>query len=190
MKCTWSCRYRSDGYNSWMIRTAIAATTFVLVNSISANAEIVAAAPDHFTLKLEAETELSPSEVWTRLIEPSAWWLSDHTYSADSNNLTLDPQAGGLWREDWEGGSVWHGTVIQAHPEKSLVLSAPFGPLQGLAVTSIWTITLEPTEAEGTRITFDHVTNGTPASQLDQLAPAVNFVKSEALKSLARPHDE
>lgn len=155
-----------------------------------AQAEVVTASADHFTLKLEAETELEPAEVWDRLIEPSEWWLSDHTYSGDSSNLVLDPQAGGLWAETWDEGSVWHGTVLQAHTDKSLVLSAPFGPLQGLAVTSIWTITLTPADAGGTIITFDHVTNGSSASDLEAVAPAVDFVKSEALKSLARPLDD
>ena len=70
------------------------------------------------------------------------------------------------------------------------MLSAPFGPLQGQAVTSIWTITLAELDSGGTQITFDHVTNGTAASGLDGLAPAVDFVKSEALKSLARPLPE
>ena len=156
----------------------------------TAQAEVVTASADHFTLKLEAETELSSDEVWARLIVPAEWWQSDHTYSGDAANLSLDPQAGGVWREDWEGGSVWHGTVLQAHPGKTLSLSAPFGPLQGLAVTSVWIITLTPNETGGTSIRFDHVTNGTEASQLDQLAPAVDFVKGEALKSLARPRDE
>ena len=68
--------------------------------------------------------------------------------------------------------------------------SAPFGPLQGLAVTSIWTITLTPSEDGGTQITFDHVTNGTAASQLDALAPAVDFVKQQAIESLARSSEE
>ena len=152
-----------------------------------ANAEVIAAAPDHFTLKLEAMSERTPDEVWARLIKPSEWWLSDHTYSGDSANLSLDPQAGGLWREDWPEGSVWHGTILQAHPGKQLVLDAPFGPLQGLAVTSVWTITLAETETGGTQITFDHVTNGTEASGLDAIAPAVDYVKSEAIKSLAGP---
>ena len=71
-----------------------------------------------------------------------------------------------------------------------LVLNAPFGPLQGMAVISVWTISLDAQENGGTRITFDHVTNGSSASGLDAIAPAVDFVKSEALKSLARPHDE
>ncbi len=155
-----------------------------------ANAEIVTATPDHFTLKLEAETELTTDEVWARLIDPKSWWLPDHTYSGDSANLSIDPQAGGLWREDWDGGSVWHGSVLRAEPGKVLVLNAPFGPLQDLAVTSVWTISLDAQEDGNTRITFDHVTNGTAASGLDELAPAVEYVKSEALKSLARPRDE
>lgn len=173
-----------------MMKTLMTAAALTLIPMASAQADVVASAPDHFTLKLEAESELTSDEVWTRLIEPANWWQSDHTYSLDANNLSLDPQPGGLWREDWDGGSVWHGTVLQAQPGKSMVLSAPFGPLQGLAVTSIWTITLEPLDDGGTKITFDHVTNGTSASQLDQLAPAVDFVKSAALTSLARPREE
>lgn len=155
-----------------------------------ASADVITATPDHFTLKLEAETELSPDEVWARLIDLKSWWLPDHTYSGDSANLSIDPVAGGLWREDWEGGSVWHGSVLRAEPGKVLVLNAPFGPLQGMAVTSVWTISLDAQEDGGTKISFDHVTNGSSASNLDAVAPAVDYVKSEALASLARPRDE
>ena len=165
-----------------------AACALFLSSALTAHSEVITATPEHFTLKLEAQSELTPSEIWARLIEPAQCWQADHTYSGNADNLSLDPQAGGLWREDWDGRSVWHGTVLQAHPEASLVLSAPFGPLQGRAVTSIWTITLTETETGGTQIVFDHVTNGTMASGLDELAPAVDYVKSAAIKSLARPH--
>nr|WP_083332432.1 SRPBCC domain-containing protein [Hyphomonas sp. Mor2] len=174
-----------------MIRTVLLTALGCSVGWMgAAQAEVISATPDHFTLKLEAETNLSPDEVWARLIDLPSWWLPDHTYSGDSDNLSIDPIAGGLWREDWEGGSVWHGSVLRAEPGNVLVLNAPFGPLQGLAVTSVWTISLDAQEDGGTRITFDHVTNGSAASGLDGMAPAVDYVKSEALKSLARPHDE
>ena len=174
-----------------MKRSAILAALGVGLGLMGcASADVVSSAPDHFTLKLEAETELSTDEVWARLIEPKTWWLPDHTYSGDSANLSIDPVAGGLWREDWEGGSVWHGSVLRAEPGKVLVLNAPFGPLQGMAVTSVWTISLDAQETGGTKITFDHVTNGSSASSLDAVAPAVDFVKSEALESLARARDE
>lgn len=173
-----------------IFKACLASLTVAIALPIGAQADVISAAPDHFTLKLEAETELTPDEVWNRLIIPAEWWLSDHSFSGDSNNLSIDPTPGGLWREDWEDGSVWHGTVLQAQPGKVLRLSAPFGPLQDMAVTSIWTITLTPTDTDGTLITFDHVTNGSASSNLQDLAPAVDFVKSEALKSLARPRDE
>ena len=174
-----------------MNRSAILTAVGFSVSLIGcASADVVSASPDHFTLKLEAETELSPDEVWARLIEPADWWLPDHTYSGDSANLSMDATAGGVWREDWEGGSVWHGSVLRAEPGKVLVLNAPFGPLQGMAVTTVWTISLDAQESGSTKITFDHVTNGSSASGLDAIAPAVEFVKSEALKSLARPREE
>ena len=168
----------------------IAALAVSLGLPAAAGAEVVKSSDDHFTLKLEATSELSPEQVWERLIVPTEWWQSPHSYSGDAANLSLDPSPGGLWREDWEGGSVWHGTVLQAQPPKVLSLSAPFGPLQGMAVTSIWTIKLEPIETGGTTIRFDHVTNGSSASNLAEIAPAVDFVKSEALKALARPLDK
>jgi hypothetical protein len=162
----------------------------VFTAPLATEAEVITSAPDHFTLVLEAETELTPDEVWARLIVPSDWWQGAHSYSGDAANLSLDPQPGGLWREDWDNGSVWHGTVLQAQPGKVLSLQAPFGPLQPLAVNAVWTISLSPIETGGTLIRFDHVTNGTSSSGLDQLAPAVDYVKAEALKSLARPRDE
>jgi len=171
------------------IRPILATFAGAICLPFFAHSEVMEASPAHFTLHLAAETELTPDQVWTRLVEPSSWWLPEHTYSGSAENLSLDSQAGGVWREDWDTGSVWHGTVLQAQPGKTLVLSAPFGPLQGLAVNSVWTISLTPTDTGGTEITFDHVTNGTAASKLHELAPAVDYVKSEALKSLARPAD-
>lgn len=174
-----------------MHRPALLAALGASVGLIGgASAEVVAAAPDHFTLRLEAETELTPDEVWARLIDPPSWWLPDHTYSGDSANLSIDPVAGGLWQETWDGGSVWHGSVLRAEPGKILVLNAPFGPLQGLAVTSVWTISLDAQDSGGTRITFDHVTTGSSASGLAGMAPAVDSVKAEALQSLARPRGD
>ena len=153
-------------------------------------AEVAVSAPDHFTLQLEAQSDLSPAETRARLVGSSEWWKSDHTYSGDASTLSIEPRAGGLWREDWSDGSVWHCKALQAQPETSLVLSVPFGPLQGLAVTLVSTISLTPTKGGGTKITFDHVTNGTDASNLDALPPAVDFVKQHAIESLARPSGE
>lgn len=141
---------------------------------------------DHFTLKHEARSELAPKAVWKRLIKPASWWHPDHSYSGDAKNLSLKLKAGGLWREKWSGGDVAHGEILYIKPGEQLRLNAPFGPMQGMAVNAVWTITLTP-DGKGTKITFDEVVNGTKDSGLDKLAPAVNFVKSEAIKRLADP---
>lgn len=169
------------------ISTQLQLVFIILVTffSLSINAEVITAKPSHFKLELVAESELATEQVWKKLIEPKSWWQSDHTYSGDANNLSLDPVAGGFWREDWQGGSVLHGTVLNIQTNKLLRLSAPFGPLQEMAVETVWTISLTETDT-GTRITFEFIANGNEFSALEKLAPAVNYVKGEALKSLAK----
>ncbi len=152
-----------------------------------AHAEVVESSPERYVLKQQMESSLSPPQLWKRLLEPSSWWHPDHTYSGDSANLSLDAKAGGLWREDWEGNSVFHGSILQVQTEKTLRLNAPFGPLQALAVNVVWTINIEPVESGGSLVTFDEIANGTAASKLDALAGAVDFVKTEAIKRLVAP---
>lgn len=162
---------------------AITAATF----SISAFAEIVSSSSSHYRLKHEATSDLPPDALWSRLIFPSDWWHPDHTYSGDSSNLNLEVTAGGLWREDWDGGSVVHGTVLYVKTGTLLRLDAPFGPLQGMDVTTIWTITIEA-NGEGSRVVFDEVSNGSPASGLNDIATAVDYVKQEAIQRLVSPN--
>lgn len=154
-----------------------------LIMTTSVRAEIIEAAADRYVLKQEARSSLSPAGLWARLIKPADWWHPDHTYSGDAGNLSLEPAAGGLWREDWAEGSVLHGQVLNAVPGKLLRLNAPFGPLQEMAVSTVWTITIKP-EGDGSLVTFDEIANGTAASKLDALAPAVDFVKGEAIRRL------
>ncbi len=149
-----------------------------------AQADIVKSSPDHFTLKHEATSNLSPDDLWTRLIDPASWWHPDHSFSGKSEHFSLDPKAGGLWLEAWDDGSVAHGEILYiSAKDKTLRLNAPFGPMQEMAVTAIWTIKIEP-HNDGSKVIFDEVVNGTSESALDELAPAVDYVKTEAINRL------
>ena len=159
------------------------ALLFGLGFSGAAVAEVVSSGPDHYHLQHEAESRLDPDALWARLIKPSEWWDPEHTYSGDSDNLKLKARAGGLWQETWDGGSVAHGHVLGAIEGKELVLDAPFGPLQKMAVQTVWVITIEPADA-GSKVTFTEQASGAAASNLDQLAPAVDFVKQNAIERL------
>ncbi|MEL7545024.1 MAG: hypothetical protein AAGJ84_00110 [Pseudomonadota bacterium] len=149
----------------------------------SATPDIVSSGSDHYILRHEASSELPPAVLWDRFVDVSAWWHPDHTYSGDADNLKLDPVAGGAWREDWQNGSVIHGEVLYASPPHIMRLEAPFGPLQGMAVNVVWSISIQPSDT-GSLVMFDEIATGASASGLEQLAPAVDGVKQEALDRL------
>jgi len=151
--------------------------------TFSVQAEVVSSSADHYILNHTAVSPLSPDELWLRLVEPASWWHPDHTYSGDASNLSLQPSAGGHWREQWGNNSVLHGVVLNIDKGKLLRLDAPFGPLQELAVKVIWTITIEA-DGSGSKVMFDEVANGVSNSKLDELARAVDFVKQEAITRL------
>lgn len=154
-----------------------------LLTALSVQAEIVEASGGRYVLKHEARSNLAPADLWARLIKPETWWHPDHTYSGDAGNLSVEPTAGGLWREEWPGGSVLHGQVLNAVSGQLLRLDAPFGPLQGMGVSVVWTISIKA-DGTGSLVTFDEIANGSAASKLDALAPAVDGVKTEAMRRL------
>lgn len=149
----------------------------------SAQAEVLEASDSHFVLRHEATDSRRPDELWARLIEPAAWWHPEHTYSGDAANLSLDPVAGGLWLERWAGGSIAHGVVILVQDGVLLRMNAPFGPLQETGAYTVWTITISA-DGDGSRVVFDEVATGHPGAGLDELAAAVDFVKTEAIGRL------
>lgn len=167
------------------MKRLLVALSVAAVMTGAAAAEVIAADASHYTLRHEAHSDLDPKALWARLIRPQDWWSSDHTYSGDAANLALTAKAGGLWQETWEGGSVEHGRVLAVQEGKQLRLDAPFGPLQGMGVTVIWTISIAADEdSGGSRVVFDEIANGSAASGLDKIAPAVDGVKSEAIQRL------
>ena len=164
----------------------IVALLFVLSFSSLASAEVLSAGRSNFLLAHEATSSLAPEEVWDRLMEPAAWWDGEHTYSGDAANLSMGGKAGDYWREDWDGGSVIHGQILTVKTGETLVLSAPFGPLQGTAANCVWTISLEPIEGGGTRIRSKHVVVGPANLGMQELAEPVDFVMSNGIDRLAR----
>lgn len=153
-------------------------------------AEVLDSTPGQYRLRQEGFSELPPDQLWQRLLAPGKWWSSAHTYSGDAGNLSLDATVGGYWKEAWEGGAVAHGRVILLQAPRTLRLEAPFGPLQGVGAYVVWTITLEPAEAgNGTRVLFDETAVAPVGARLDTLAPAVDAVKTEAMRRLTQPGD-
>lgn len=163
----------------------LAAATLV---ATPAAAEVQQAAADGFTSVHSGHAPRPPAEVWAALVDWGGWWPTAHTYSGDAANLDLDLEPDGELEEEWDGGFVLHGSVLQAMPPKFLRLSAAFGPLQMLPVNGILDIELKPSGA-GTDITMTYRVGGPASAGLEAYAGPVDTVIGEGFTRLlaARP---
>lgn len=173
-----------------------AAGLAALMLSAPAAAEVVRANDLGFVSRHEVVVSAAPKEVWLALISPATWWRSEHTWSGDSGNLTLMPQAGGCFCEiipevDEPGrftleGSAEHMRVVQAYPEAALRMVGSLGPLQSEPVTGVLTISLTKV-AGGTRIVWEYNVGGAMRYEVPVISKAVDGVMAAQLAALAKP---
>jgi uncharacterized protein YndB with AHSA1/START domain len=167
-----------------MMQAGIAA--FLLAAALPlapAGAGVVARSADGFTILHQAWVARPPQAQWDALVDWGGWWPDSHTVSGSAANIDLDLEANGELEEEWEGGEVLHGTVVQARPGRLLRLSAPLGPLQALPGAAVLDIALAP-ERDGTRVTLTYRVGGPASAGLGQLADPVDRVFAEAFARL------
>jgi uncharacterized protein YndB with AHSA1/START domain len=148
-------------------------------------ADVRQSAADSFLIEHRYEVSASTATVWEDLLHPERWWPADHTWSGDRANLSLGGDAGSCFCERWPDGSVEHGRVVMARPERLLRMAAPLGPLQSLSVDAVLTVELIP-DGDGTRATVTFRVSGDATHQLDKLAPVVDGVLGTQFGNLAR----
>jgi hypothetical protein len=175
-------------------RLALAA--LALMGSAPVAAEVTRATDNSFVSRHEVVVKADPKAVWLALITPADWWTKEHTWSGNSANLMLTPQAGGCFCEtipevDEPGrftlqGSVEHMRVVQAYPEAALRMVGALGPLQSEPVTGVLTIVISKVE-QGTRIVWEYNVGGPMRYDVPVIAKAVDGVMGMQLAALAKP---
>jgi uncharacterized protein YndB with AHSA1/START domain len=161
-----------------------------------ARAEVTVKADNGFVVSNEVDVADKPlTAVWQALLEPAQWWNPIHSWSGDSANLWLDPQAGGCFCEnlpmpkdapgDLRKGSVEHMRVISAMPPRLLRLSGALGPLQGEALNGTLTITVKANPGGGAHVVFSYVVGGFMRMKVDDIAPVVDKVLGEQAQRFA-----
>lgn len=182
-----------------MIVRVIAGFLIVLAPTLSAPAAVQDVAPNGFTIMETSDIAASPEQVYAALIAPAHWWSSEHTYSHNAANLSLDPRAGGCWCEALPGGgSVQHLVVVNAMPGKLLRMRGALGPLQGTAVDGALTFNLRA-NGNATRLTMTYAVGGYSKQGFGELAKTVdpvltdqtarlkNFVETGAAEATKQP---
>lgn len=149
-----------------------------------ASAEIKQASPDGVIFEHRFELSAAPADAWAVLVHPERYWPNDHTWSGNAANMSLKPEAGGCFCEQWDGGSAEHGRVVMAMPGKLLRFRGSLGPFQEMAVTGIMTVTLTAT-ATGTTAVVTYRISGDASHKLDAFASVVDGVVRQQFAGFA-----
>jgi len=150
---------------------------FLLLLCTGAAAEVKDSAANGFTITSTFSVKGAPDEVYRKIVDVGHWWSSEHTYSGDARNLTIDAKAGGCWCEKMPkvNGSVAHMQVATAWPGMMLVMTGGLGPLQQMGASGAMTFKLSPAQG-GTKVEFTYAASGYAPQGMNALAPLVDQV--------------
>jgi uncharacterized protein YndB with AHSA1/START domain len=138
-----------------------------------------------FNLRISVTIQAAPDEVYRRLVHNvGEWWSSDHTFSGDAHNLSIEEKAMGCFCEKLpKGGGVRHMEVINFAPGKTLVLTGGLGPLQSMAATGNMTFQISAAPG-GTKLDVTYAVVGYLAAGMNGLAGPVDGVLMEQITRL------
>lgn len=162
------------------MRAMVIAALASALAAAPASAEVKQSAPDGFAVAFTRTLDVPPAKAYAAIAAVERWWSGEHTYSGDARNLSLGGSAGDCFCERWKDAtgresSVRHGVVLMALPAQAFRIEGALGPLQGLGVNAVLSIGTRA-DGTGTLLTMAYKVNGSAASGLDTLAPAVDAV--------------
>ncbi|MBX9860889.1 MAG: SRPBCC family protein [Sphingomonas sp.] len=160
-------------------------TSMIALLPSPAAAEVVQAVPAGFEITQSVTVDKPVDQVWAMLVAPQKWWDKEHTYSGDSDNLYLDPQATGCFCEKLPGkGSVEHARLVYIQPPAMMRFQGALGPLQAEAVVGTLTYRLDARGSRATRVTLTYIVSGYVRAGADVIAPKVDEVLAVQLLNL------
>jgi len=138
-----------------------------------------------FTIKIATLVHAGPNELYDKLVHHIGdWWSSDHTFSQDAHNLSLDDKPMGCFCEKLpNSGGVRHAEVIMVMPNKMLVMSGTLGPLQRLGATGTLSFVLLPFH-DSTRLEVTYAVGGYTSDGINTWAAPVDKVLTEQVTRL------
>ncbi|HXB67959.1 MAG TPA: hypothetical protein VNY05_06935 [Candidatus Acidoferrales bacterium] len=150
-----------------------------------APAEVVDSASNGFVVRITVNIKAAPDEVYRRIVHNVGdWWNSEHTFSHDSHNLTIEEKATGCFCEKLpNNGGVRHMEVIYLAPGKALILSGALGPLHSIAATGNMTFDLSPADG-GTTLVVSYAVHGYLKAGMNTWAAPVDGVLVEQITRL------
>lgn len=151
----------------------------------AARAEVVDSAANGFAVKVTINIKAAPDEVYKRIVRNVGdWWNSEHTFSHDAHNLSIEEKLMGCFCEKLpNNGGVRHMEVVSLAPGKGLILTGALGPLQSIAATGNMVFQLAPADG-GTRLDVTYSVTGYVKAGMNSWAAPVDGVLTEQITRL------
>jgi len=140
-----------------------------------------------FVVRDEVNIAAPLARVYDVLVDSiGSWWDSQHTFSRDAGNLSIDARPGGCFCERLpNGGGVEHMRVVNVAPRHTLRMVGALGPLQGSGLAGSLTLQLSGVQG-GTNLQLTYSVGGFWEGGFSEIAPAVRSVLGEQLRRLKR----
>lgn len=165
----------------------IAATLLLSTAALPLSAAVIDSSPGGFTIENSIVVPVDAHTAWNALVNDiGQWWPSDHTWTGQSANLSIQPRAGGCFCEIKGAHQALHMTVSYVEPDKLLRMTGGLGPLQGMGLSGALDWRFTAAEGGGTRITLHYRAGGYTPDDLSKFAPAVDQVMAQQLGGLGK----
>lgn len=156
----------------------VLAAACALAVAAPADAKVAQKGPTGFVVEFGAELKADAKTARDAFLDVGKWWSSDHTYSGDAKNLSIEAKPGGCWCETLpDGGFVQHMTLVNAAPGM-LVFSGGLGPLQFMGVASSLTLNLKTANGV-TKVTMRYDVGGRDDKNFEEISAGVDGVLAE-----------
>jgi len=168
-----------------MFRKSVLAMLICALAQTSGVAEVADSGPNGFTIKIVTSIHAAPAEVYKKLVHNVGdWWNSQHTFSGDAHNLSLEERPMGCFCEKLaNGGAVRHMEVLLVQPGQMLRMSGALGPLQSLGASGALSFALTA-QADGTKLEVTYAVAGYTVQGMNTWAGPVNGVLTEQVTRL------
>jgi len=153
--------------------------------AICASPALAQADANGFVVREEVNIAAPLARVYDVLVDSiGSWWDSEHTFSRDAGNLSIDARPGGCFCERLpNGGGVEHMRVVNVAPRHTLRMIGALGPLQGSGLAGSLTLQFSGVEG-GTNLQLTYSVGGFMEGGFSQIAPSVRAVLGGQLQRL------
>lgn len=160
-----------------------------LMMATHAFAEVTSSGETGFNLRITGEVDASPIEAYEQFVRVNEWWIENHTWYGDADNLSLEPRAGGCFCEISGDNEVLHMLVSYVKPGEEIKMIGGLGPLQMMGLHGGMSWRFEPVDdseqaANRTRIIQTYNVTGYAPGGLKDLAGIVDAVQTDQLNAL------